>query len=969
MMKAFVMAWCWLLAVHGLLYAQSGAQYFGRAEYKAGAQNWGIQQDASGIMYIANNEGLLTYDGASWQLYPLPNHTILRSIALHPDGRLYAGGQDEFGYFEANGQGKLVYHSLVPQVDQRFRQFADIWHIAFIHDQVFFQSFTTIFRLQGMQLQAYPARTKWEYLGTEGTRMYAQESTSGLLTFNGQGWDVVIGAAAMPSGVSITTILPYAKGLLLATARHGLWTLLPGSTMVPSALNAVIGGATPHYTAASLLPQGHILLGTYHSGLYHLDSSGALLATYNTEDGLGNNNVKCIFTDRYGFIWLGLDDGIALVDLHASIRQLNPAIFNGAPGYAATVQGNTLYMALGSGLYAMPLAGIMGSRLATTGIQKLADGLTWNVMTVDGQVWAGKDDGLFRLQANQLLPVDKSTGYWNLVSVGIYQGQPLFAGGNYFGVSFFTRQATGGFSKLKSLPSFTTSSRYLAYDSSSNCLWISHPYRGIYKVQMPQQKLEYFTSDKGLPSVLNNHIFPVKGTIAVATLQGLYHFNTEKKAFEQHTRYAAAFRQMPLRYLKEDDKGHLWFVTEKVPGVLDAANQQVYLFPELQRKIKSGFEHILPLDSQHIVLGGEQGFYILNYNRYLQQNIAPQVYIRQVSGTLHGDSIIAAGYGKGIGGAPELSHKWKEIVFTYAAPYSMQSPYLTYSHRLRGLNDTWSAWGQKTEKSYAQLPPGKYVFEVKARNNLYAESEVVSYAFEVLAPWYKTTLARLLYLVLLVMALLGLLRRREAIMKARHKRKMDEAKARYEEQQKIQAYSHQLELEKNEKELIRLQNEKLESELAATAMNLVQKKEFLHKLREEINKIKNSAQENIDPADLKKLVKDLTAEDRLNEEWEQFSMHFNSVHNNFLVTLKDKFPQLSAHDLKLCAYLRMNLSSKEMARLMSISIRGVEINRYRLRKKLQLQPKENLFEFFLTIEKEGTPSANSTQVLRDLKPD
>jgi hypothetical protein len=190
---------------------------------------------------------------------------------------------------------------------------------------------------------------------------------------------------------------------------------------------------------------------------------------------------------------------------------------------------------------------------------------------------------------------------------------------------------------------------------------------------------------------------------------------------------------------------------------------------------------------------------------------------------------------------------------------------------------------------------------------------------------------------------------------------MTEAKARYQEEQKLLAYRHQLEMEQTEKELIKLQNEKLESELTATAMNLVQKKEFLQKLREEINKIKNASQDSIDPADLKRIVKDLIADDKLDEEWEQFSVHFNTVHNNFLVTLKEKFPQLSAHDLKLCAYLRMNLSSKEMARLMSISIRGVEINRYRLRKKLLLQPKENLFDFFMSVEQEAMQNAHSSK--------
>ena len=94
----------------------------------------------------------------------------------------------------------------------------------------------------------------------------------------------------------------------------------------------------------------------------------------------------------------------------------------------------------------------------------------------------------------------------------------------------------------------------------------------------------------------------------------------------------------------------------------------------------------------------------------------------------------------------------------------------------------------------------------------------------------------------------------------------------------------------------------------------------------------------------------MSSEEKLDEEWKQFSIHFNNVHSNFLITLKEVYPDLNAHEMKLCAYLRMNLSSKEIAQLLSISVRGVEISRYRLRKKLKLHPQEDLFEFLFNIK-------------------
>jgi DNA-binding CsgD family transcriptional regulator len=193
-------------------------------------------------------------------------------------------------------------------------------------------------------------------------------------------------------------------------------------------------------------------------------------------------------------------------------------------------------------------------------------------------------------------------------------------------------------------------------------------------------------------------------------------------------------------------------------------------------------------------------------------------------------------------------------------------------------------------------------------------------------------------------------KQQEKRIKIRQEKRFEEERRKFEEQQRLQSMQHQLELERSEKVLMQLKNEKLESELASSAMSLVQKTEFLNRIKDEMNKLKKADTPNIDTGEIKKILRGIADENRLDEEWEQFSIHFNKVHNNFLLNLKNRVPDLKAHELKLCAYLRMNLSSKEIARLLSISVRGVEINRYRLRKKLQLKPREDLFEFLMNID-------------------
>jgi len=222
------------------------------------------------------------------------------------------------------------------------------------------------------------------------------------------------------------------------------------------------------------------------------------------------------------------------------------------------------------------------------------------------------------------------------------------------------------------------------------------------------------------------------------------------------------------------------------------------------------------------------------------------------------------------------------------------------------------------------------------------------YKFAVLPPWYQTNWAYLTY-TLLIFGIIYLIFRSQ-------KQLFLEQQQKYEEEQKRLTYLHELELEKSEKEIVKLRNEKLEAEiafknteLASTAMHLVQKGELLGNIKEEMSRIKKNANGHAAPDEFKKIMRILSEENKMDKDWEQFAQHFDHVHSDFLSNIKSRYPTLSPHELKLCAYLRMNLSSKEIAQLESISVRGVEIGRYRLRKKLKISTETNLFDFLLNF--------------------
>jgi len=132
-------------------------------------------------------------------------------------------------------------------------------------------------------------------------------------------------------------------------------------------------------------------------------------------------------------------------------------------------------------------------------------------------------------------------------------------------------------------------------------------------------------------------------------------------------------------------------------------------------------------------------------------------------------------------------------------------------------------------------------------------------------------------------------------------------------------------------------------------MRLVERSDALNKVKDELQKLYKKTGEN---HDIKRTIHLLNTVEQNNSSWEQFAAHFDEINNDFLKKMKSKFPTLTNTDLKVCAYLQLNLSSKEIAQLMNISVRGVEISRYRLRKKLNLKTEQTLTDFLNELNRE-----------------
>jgi DNA-binding CsgD family transcriptional regulator/cbb3-type cytochrome oxidase subunit 3 len=931
---------------------------YSKAVYKAGNQNFGITQDEKGIMYFANTDGLLSFDGTYWRTYPLPNKTIVRSVAIGKDKRIYVGGQKEIGYFSSGANGDLVYTSLNTILSVTDNDFADVWNISFYEGHVFFRSNKKIFNYYNNTIVTYNS-VNWGFLGSASGHLLAYESGKGLLSFKNGQWQPALKNGALPKeNLFLRSALPLGgDSILLVSLTHGLFILHNDtlSTFNTPDLNNI---GRQNISAACLLAPNRIALFTNLAGCIIISKEGQFVQHFTKKEGIQNNNARIGFQDRDKNLWLGLDNGIDLVTYGNAIKNIFPDTEDRNAGYTAIIHHQQLYLGVASGVYKIKLTNHNPDISYVNGsfeFVKNSEGQVWNLSEVNGLLMMGHNKGGFRIDNDKAVPVDTKTGFWSFRSLPDQPGSIAFAG-TYSGINFYNT-ANGIIN-----PVITTafeSARFIAINK--NTIWVAHPYKGIYSITLDKNNkptVISYKDTKGILSGNHNKIFKLKEKIILTSDKGVFEYDEKEKDFIKAAWFQKLAGYEPISYIKEDESGNIWFCRDGKVGIIDRSfkTPRVFFIPEIDNRIMAaGFENIMVIDSSNVLITAEKGFFHINYALYKKNKLPLHVLIRKVQSPLWNDKVIYGGYDS-LHNIPAIAYKYNTLHFECSSTLYGQELNTDFSYYLEGFDKGWSAWSQKREKDYTNIPAGNYTLKVKCRNNVDNESAIVSFLFSILPPWYKTWWAYTLFGLMFIGVLYFFYKRQQRKYKRQQQLKLKEQQRKYAEEQKQLQLQHQIAIQESEKKIIELQNEKLQSEvlhknteLASSAMNLVRKKEILSKLKEDLVQYKETPEADKRAKEFLKIIRVIDKELDQNEEWEQFAIHFDSVHTNYLKKLTDNFPGLTISDLKLAAYLRLNLTSKEIAQLMNTSIRGVETSRYRLRKKLGLNIDTNLFDFLLKV--------------------
>ncbi len=929
-------------------------QNFSKQEYNAGTQNWASAQDENGIIYLANNEGLLAYDGTSWEVFPLPNKTIVRSLGIQND-KIYVGGQDEVGFFKKNSIGLLEYHSIKPKIPLSNRTFTDVWGIIPDDKGAYFISEFSLFHFSNDTVKMHPNRGQFYFLGAADELIISQNKKGEVFIIQQEFEFETIGILSY----QIISATKLGDQIIFGTEKEGLFYYQPGLGISPWPNQVDDFIKTHRLNRIEVLYDGSIALATALSGLLILNSQGYPLYWIDKKDGLQNNMVRSLFEDRDHNLWLGLDNGIDMLALADPISFLFPDGDLEGTSYAVKILENEIFIGTSNGLYKAPWHDYYNPLQSNSFFEKIpgTEGQVWGLNNINGDLFLGHNEGSFIVNSNSVEKLDINTGYW-IFSNEVQTDSSIIAG-SYLGLSQFKKDSKGNWQYEGHYNGFQESSRFLI-KSSSGDYWISHPYRGLFKIKIdPQSKNIYpksYGTDQGLPTETGNLAYQVWDEVLVSGEKGIFKYEPRLDQFQPYLPLNDILgADAVIRRIFKDQKQNLWYITDDKVGFINITdrglNKEVSNFElkGIHDMMVGGFELIYPFDSSNVFLGAEKGMIHINPKKLFNQEFHFQTILNEIFAIGDTDSLLflnQINHNNPDSILIRFPNKTNSFRFKYSSTNFSPFNKSQYQYKLEGYDQGWSGWTNTDIREYTNLPPGQYTFKVKSGIPDVYTSNTAHFTFYINHPWYANPFSYSIYGLLFIVTIAGLV--------WIPKQKFEKEKAILEREKEQEVAEQKAYAQQSKEELMVVKNEKLNAEinhknkeLASTTMHLLQKSELIQKLKTELDRITLSTKDLDAKKELKRIMGILRDDTQLDNEWEQFFVHFDQVHSDFFKRLRGKFPQLTAKDQKMCAYLRMNLSSKEIAPLMNISVRGVEISRYRLRKKMELDTEIHLNEFMM----------------------
>lgn len=698
-----------------------------------------------------------------------------------------------------------------------------------------------------------------------------------------------------------------------------------------------------------------IAIGTVHCGAVICGLDGSDVTYINKSTGLQNNTVLRVAFDASGNLWLCLDNGLSCAAASSPVRDLLGNKSDYGAGYASMKRGNRMLLGTNQGLYSTPWPPASTHLMPV--VNRHISGQIWAIDTIGTSLFVSGDLGLYAEQgdsfhnvrgirgATSVTPLRKHPGY---ALVSAYEGFYLMRDN---GAGWTVEGKVSGYDDVTGRP----------VEDKDGIIWLSHWQKGVYRMKLDVEgcrfeDLRLYTSRQGLPSDRDNFVQKLGDKLVFSTPAGFYRYSTQSDSFEPDISLDSRIRGIATSRLFRSPSGELWIVgggrtTVVNTNLVGETIVDTTTYTHVGRKLIPGSESLDFVSSTRLVAGYEDGFYDIDLTTRRDSTFNNAVYISALYANQ--DSLLYA---------PdlflpekqylEIPYSLNSVRFEFVAPnYSAESDIL-YSVTMEGLTGGWSQFSPLAAKEYTDLREGEYTFRVRASDRTGGVVSECSFMLRVLPPWYRSVWANCVYIVLILICLWLCYRlyernsQKAALMMEERK---NEELAEMEMRNREESIRKDYEIEQLKSRQLELDIRNKSNELSNSTLNLVRKNEILMTISDRLTKLAETmgsqpeSEKHIKAiVKIKELIRENISHD---DDWKTFTRNFDLVYDNYMQRLLEAYPALTVTDQRLCAYIKMGLSSKEIAPLLNITYRSVEMNRYRLRKKMGMQTETSLSDY------------------------
>jgi ligand-binding sensor domain-containing protein/DNA-binding CsgD family transcriptional regulator len=687
--------------------------------------------------------------------------------------------------------------------------------------------------------------------------------------------------------------------------------------------------------------EGGLWIATFAEGLVRYSLTDKTFTSFKAhpteQNSLTNNTILRVYEDNSGILWVGPWGGyVCRLDLYAAgVCKLDNNFLNllNNVSYLLPEPDGTLWASSYNDNLIEIQPDMKGYR--SYGVPRL-NNILINALTrtKDGSIWVGSCNGLNKISHNRtsITAIDMPDKQHTSVSAFFVDSADNIWMGADAGKVYIYDYRRNHFD----IYAGTINPGYIydIYAENSNVAWLVGT-NGLFKLDREQQKIlsrNYYNPKSNATSVIRR-ILPAKnGNLLLATENnGLWEYKRDVGSFTHLAQYGQVGVICDMKF---DSCSILWMATSSGLFSYNPKTSAVRAHAYQQGIPETSFTSVCLLNNGMMAVGGNGLFLYDPYYQRKTSHTSPLVFtdlfvmdkMATVDDTLNGRVLLT----KNIANTSKIELKYSENIFTlnFALLDYVNSRAVDYRYKLKGFDKEWHYTNaDKAFATYTNLDAGKYTLVVEA-TDVNKQWIVPSAQIEIVVvpPFWRTIWFKLLLIVVVCWLAYSFYRQKIAV--------------KQKEVEKLKNEKLQAEIKTNE-EILSARN----SELTSSVVHLSNKNEILQEIKRDLRSIKYITDINDITKTLNRINAHIDRNFIADNNWEQFEIHFNQLNHNFLEKLKKEFPDLTQTNLKLCAYLRMNLGSKEIASLMNISPNAVLKSKYRLKLKFQLNKEQDLVDF------------------------